>query len=206
VAAKLAEHYQCVKAIDVSQPMIELARRKHRDPRITFEQGDLGAVTGQYDLVVSIMTLHHVPDLLPAVGHIAELVAPGGLAVIVDGVGSHARSRQVHYFWSAVELLRGVRRSWRKFRAETKRNWVEHLMSDRFLSPVEFAAVYRQALPEVVLQPMSDAFAAVWQRPARATNDGGGGPAPEANRLINLTEPPGPVAALANEHQGANRP
>jgi ubiquinone/menaquinone biosynthesis C-methylase UbiE len=62
VAAMLAKRYATVRAIDISQPMVDLARRKYPNPRISFEQGDVTAVTGQYDLVVSIMVLHHVPD------------------------------------------------------------------------------------------------------------------------------------------------
>ena len=48
------------RAIDLSQSMVDLAQHKHPNPRISFEQGDVTAVAGQYDLVVSIMVLHHV--------------------------------------------------------------------------------------------------------------------------------------------------
>jgi 2-polyprenyl-3-methyl-5-hydroxy-6-metoxy-1,4-benzoquinol methylase len=40
--------------------------------------------SGEYDLVLSVMTLHHVPDLQAALAHIKGLLAPGGRIVLAD--------------------------------------------------------------------------------------------------------------------------
>ena len=39
---------------------------------------------GQYDFVLSVLTLHHAPDLRAALSHIKALLAPCGRAVMMD--------------------------------------------------------------------------------------------------------------------------
>ena len=57
-------------------------------PRVRYQAGDLLAIHGPegFDLVFSSTTLHHLPDLEAALGHLRRLVAPGGLVVLVDNV------------------------------------------------------------------------------------------------------------------------
>src|SRR5215469_4176167 len=64
-AVQLAERFAHVVAIDLSLPMIEIAMAKRSRPNITYQQADLLTTcgSGEYDLVLSVMTLHHVPDL-----------------------------------------------------------------------------------------------------------------------------------------------
>src|SRR5260370_24461451 len=59
---------------------------KRSRANITYQQADLVQTTGsgEYGLVLSVMTLHHVPDLQAALAHIKELLAPGGRIVLVD--------------------------------------------------------------------------------------------------------------------------
>ena len=56
----LAERFAHVDAVDLSLPMIEIARAKRSRPNIAYRQADLLEVTGsgEYDLVLSVMTLH----------------------------------------------------------------------------------------------------------------------------------------------------
>jgi len=85
-AVLLAERFEQVDAIDLSGPMIELARARRPRPNITYWQADLHDVdrAGRYDFVLSALTLHHVPDLHAALRHIRTLLAPGGRAVVAD--------------------------------------------------------------------------------------------------------------------------
>ena len=85
-AVLLAERFTHVDAIDLSLPMIEIARARRSRPNIAYQQADLLTTTGagEYDLVLSVMTLHHVPDLQAALAHIKGLLAPGGRIVVVD--------------------------------------------------------------------------------------------------------------------------
>lgn len=162
VAALLATRYAHVRGIDLSQPLIDVARQKFAAPNITFEQGDLAEVTGQYDLVVSIMVLHHVSDLRATLHQISKLVAPGGLAILVDGTGPSPSVRWKHNGWAFLTFLGDVRRAWRKLRAETDRGWFDHLRSDQFLSGPQFEAIYGNALPGATLETISSLHSAVW--------------------------------------------
>ncbi len=168
LAILLAEHYKQVRAVDLSAAMIELARSKHDHPRINFERGDLTEVTGQYDLVLSVMTLHHVPDLPNVLQRIGALVAPGGLAILVDPAQRPPRSRYGLYAWHLGELARDLGRAWTKFRLNTDRHWLDHQISDRFLSPDEFVSTFERALPGAVVGPVSGVYTAVWERRASA--------------------------------------
>ena len=82
----LAERFAHVDAVDLSLPMIEIARARRSRPNVAYRQADLLEATGpgEYDLVLSVMTLHHVPDLRTALAHIRGLLAPGGRIVLVD--------------------------------------------------------------------------------------------------------------------------
>lgn len=166
VAHILAAHYDRVKAIDLSSEMIEVARRKHPHPRIVFEQADLTTVTGQYDLVISMMTLHHLPDIQAGLQHIAQLVKPGGMAIIVDNATVHATSRAGQCLWAATVLVQDVFNAFRKFRFAINSRWLDHLMSDRYLSPETFKAEYEKAFPGAAVGPVRDLYTSVWERAA----------------------------------------
>jgi 2-polyprenyl-3-methyl-5-hydroxy-6-metoxy-1,4-benzoquinol methylase len=85
-AVLLARRFEQVDAVDVSGPMIEVARARRPRPNISYRQADLHDLsdTGRYDLIVSTMTLHHVPDLHAALRLIRGLLAPGGRMLIAD--------------------------------------------------------------------------------------------------------------------------
>jgi 2-polyprenyl-3-methyl-5-hydroxy-6-metoxy-1,4-benzoquinol methylase len=165
VALLLAEHYDHVRAVDLSPDMIEIARAKRPHPRVSYEQGDLAGVTGSFDLVVSIMVLHHVPDLPTTLNHIAELVAPGGRAVVIDAA-QLPTTRWMILLRNSVGFVREVKHSWEKMRLNSDRQWVDHLVSDRFLQPSEFLTTYSRALPGVAIESVSRLYTAVWQRSA----------------------------------------
>ena len=195
VAALLAEHYDHVRAIDLSQAMIDIARSKHDHPRISFEQGDLTEVAGQYDAVVSVMTLHHVPELTSALDRISTLVAPGGLAILVDPAQRSPGSRWGLYFWHFRELGLDLHRAWTRFRLNTGRLWANHLMSDRFLSPSEFVSTYGRALPGAEITPVSGLYTAVWERPRPQT-------APYTNHGVAAGAKPGSQLGRAGAGTG----
>jgi SAM-dependent methyltransferase len=150
----LAGRFTHVDAIDLSRPMIEIARAKRSRPNIAYRQADLLDATGsgQYDLVLSVMTVHHVPDLQAALAHIKGLLAPGGRIVLVD---SHPDESELHparrILCRLVPLRprlhagavlrfgpnltrRGPAIAWEIYRLQTRREWLDHRVSDRFFS------------------------------------------------------------------------
>lgn len=84
----LAEHADEVVGVDVSPPMLEVARRLDSSGRCTFvlnESQDLGRFPAEsFDLVYSELVLQHLPA--PAIdGYLAEFVRvlrPGGVALL----------------------------------------------------------------------------------------------------------------------------
>jgi 2-polyprenyl-3-methyl-5-hydroxy-6-metoxy-1,4-benzoquinol methylase len=167
-ALLLAEYFEEVRAIDLSSEMIRIARSRRSHPRVTYEIADIDQVTGQYDFVTSIMALHHVPDLPRTLARIAELVTPGGTAVLVDPAEEPRTRWQFHFGHLVsllVELRAGDEDAWQRFRLKSDRRWMDHLMSDRFLTVDQFYDVYHRALPGAVISPVSGLFAVVWERP-----------------------------------------
>jgi SAM-dependent methyltransferase len=149
-AVLLAERFTHVDAIDLSLPMIEIARTKRSRPNITYRQADLlkTSGSGEYGLVLSVMTLHHVPDLQAALAHIKELLAPGGRIVLVDPYPAESALERLvplrpRLHAGAVLRLgsnlvrRGPATAWEIYRLSTRREWLDHRVSDRFFSPEE---------------------------------------------------------------------
>lgn len=83
-----------VTGIDLDQTVLEEARQ-HRD-EITWVRGD--AMTHDFgrtfDVVASVATLHHIPDLDAALSRLADLTAPGGVLAVV-GVARTSRPKDV---------------------------------------------------------------------------------------------------------------
>ncbi len=156
-AVLLAERFTHVDAIDLSLPMIEIARARRSRPNVAYRQADLLAATGpgDYDLVLSVMTLHHVPDLRAALAYIRGLLAPGGRIVLVDpypaGSALPLAQRILHRLvplrprLHAGAVLRfranlarlGPATAWEIYRLSTRREWLDHRVSDRFSSREE---------------------------------------------------------------------
>jgi SAM-dependent methyltransferase len=102
---------------------------------------------GAYGLVLSVMTLHHVPDLQAALANIKELLAPGGRIVLVDPYPAQAGLQRLvplrprlhagAVMRLATNLARGRATAWEIYRLSTRREWLDHRVSDRFFSPEE---------------------------------------------------------------------
>jgi SAM-dependent methyltransferase len=153
----LAERFAHVDAIDLSRPMIEIARAKRSRPNVAYQQADLLEATGsgEYDLVLSVMTLHHVPDLRAALAHIKGLLAPGGRIVLVDPYPTESALHPAERILQRLVPLRprlhamavlrfganlagrGPATAWEIYRLSTRREWLDHRVSDRFFSREE---------------------------------------------------------------------
>lgn len=79
-----------ITGVDSSQGMIDILTSKIREQglknvtarQLDLDQGD--ELEGQYDLVVSSMTLHHIPDVGPLIRRFAEILKPAGLLAVAD--------------------------------------------------------------------------------------------------------------------------
>ena len=177
-AALLADHYDEVLAVDLSAPMLDLARQKRPRDNIRYQQRDLTEVSprkdGTFDLVFTAHTLHHVPDLELSLIELRDLVRPGGQAVVIDNVDDR---RQVPRAWFVREARRAlladlrhrrrrtVREAWETYRLSTHPGWLDHLTTDTFLPPSEWENTARRVLPRSTITPLHRARALHWTRP-----------------------------------------
>ena len=156
-AVLLASRFEHVDAVDLSGPMIELARARRPRPNVSYLHGDLrqAGQAGHYDLVLSVRTLHHVPDLPAALTHLKGLLAPGGCLIVVDiyspdpppglarrmlhrAVPLRPRLHAMALLALAANLIRrGPGTAWEIYRLSTRRAWLDHRVSDRFFGQVE---------------------------------------------------------------------
>jgi SAM-dependent methyltransferase len=73
-----------VVAIDVSQTMLERARRERSHPLVTYRREAIEAVRFEprrFELIVSSLALHYVPDYRDLVKRMATWLTPGGVLV-----------------------------------------------------------------------------------------------------------------------------
>lgn len=70
-----------VLGIDSSKRMLEAARARTTDAKITYELADLTTFqrpAESFDLVISSLAFHYVADLATLMAHIATMLSPGG--------------------------------------------------------------------------------------------------------------------------------
>lgn len=159
LAAELAGENYAVTAIDIDGRVVERARGQSDD--VDWVVGD--AMTYQFgrtfDVVASVATLHHLPDLPAACVRLAELTAPGGVLVVV-GLARSSRPADFAYdAWGALQHHRLTRRN----------GYWEHTAPTLWPPPHTYAHVRRCAmthLPGVRWRrlPMFR-YALVWRRP-----------------------------------------
>ncbi|WP_424637371.1 class I SAM-dependent methyltransferase [Embleya sp. AB8] len=172
-ALALAASYTEVLAADLSAPLIEVARVRRPHERIRYEVASLTDVHDAegFDLVLSVGTLHHLPDLAAALAHLESLVRPGGEIVLVDTVAAVPKATRRQYVVCAVrELARDVRRlrardAWWLYRFRTGAVWLDHLMSDHYLTRTQYRESYAEVFPDAEFVDLSFATAMRWRRP-----------------------------------------
>ena len=174
-AAIVAARFEEVLAVDISAPMLEIARSRRARPNVRYEQRDLRDVSaerdGRFDLVFSSATLHHVPDLDDALSHIRGLLNPGGRVVLHDNVASQPafsrwwfrREGLRNCFRDVVGRRRPVGEAIELLRLMMHPAWLDHLTSDRFLSPSGFRQRYGSIFPDGQFTDLYFGCVLTWQ-------------------------------------------
>jgi 2-polyprenyl-3-methyl-5-hydroxy-6-metoxy-1,4-benzoquinol methylase len=168
-AVVLAEYFDQVDAIDLSGPMIRLARHKRPRSNITYLESGVLEISGQYDFVTTSATLHHVADLPAVLRHIRSLVAVGGCAALADTVSPRpANPRWWLYGGEVRKLARNLihrnSHAWEIFGLATG-DWLDHRVSDRYLSRAGFEQAYGAVFPEGRFVQVGGQRAVIWHRP-----------------------------------------
>ncbi len=173
----LAGHYHDVTALDISEPLIDIARRRGSTGNVRYVLSDLMDFTdgAGFDLVFSSTTLHHVQDPEAALLHLRDMVRPGGSAILIDNVASRPTpARWVHVVGALRNAPGDVLRvgaqptAWLlKFRMS--KPWLDHLASDRYLSRAEFERRYGAFFPGARFANLGYAHGLVWEKKNPAT-------------------------------------
>jgi SAM-dependent methyltransferase len=142
----LADRFDEVVGVDLSRPLVQIARASRAHRRVRFLVGDLMDLHDPegFDLVFSWTVLHHLCDQRAALEHLKALVRPGGLAVLVDNVAPRPTPPRWAYRLGSVRHLlgdarrHGLHEAMWLFRFRNSRPWLDHLASDQYLSRSEF--------------------------------------------------------------------
>jgi ubiquinone/menaquinone biosynthesis methyltransferase len=89
VAFLLAARYPggVVTGLDLSSPMLAIARERNRFSNVRFERGDLCDLPfpdSSADVVTGSYALRNAPDLQKAVAEVRRVLSPGGVAAFLD--------------------------------------------------------------------------------------------------------------------------
>ena len=97
LAADMRTRVPFVVGIDSDAAVLETARAE--DPSVAWVLGDIMTYPfppDSFDVVTSVATLHHLPDLARALERLAELTAPGGVLAVV-GLARSSTPRDAIY-------------------------------------------------------------------------------------------------------------
>ncbi|ONI67721.1 SAM-dependent methyltransferase [Kribbella sp. ALI-6-A] len=169
-AEVLADDFQQVLGVDLSAPMIEIARTRRARPNIEYRVGDVFEIGDDgFDLVYSHTMMHHLPDYRAGLEQLKSLVRPGGTVAVIDNVSDRYPTppRWVYTvgaklgFPASVRRL-GLRDAWFELRFWHSKPWLEHLLSDVYLSRAAFRALYVSVFPGARYDDLGFALAMSW--------------------------------------------
>jgi 2-polyprenyl-3-methyl-5-hydroxy-6-metoxy-1,4-benzoquinol methylase len=176
LARELAKHFRSVVGIDLSDPMLAIARAKRAAPNIEYRQADAATaeIDGPFDAIVSHTTFHHIGDVAGTIARLKPMLTPQGRFLIVDIVESGPLSRYRPYAGlilgacaaAGIDVMRyGPRDAATLLRFRVSRPWLDHLRSDRYLSMEEFRRTYGAVLPGAQIVQRRYFAQVVWEAP-----------------------------------------
>jgi SAM-dependent methyltransferase len=175
--AVLARTFEEVVGLDISAPLLDIARARRSGPGVRYLLTDLLDLRDDdgFDLIYSRTTLHHLPDCRGGLEHLKSLVRPGGTVALIDNVCDRwpTPTRRAYALGAIAsfprELLRlGPRDAWFRLRFWHSEPWLAHLLSDRYLSREQFRALYGSVFPGARFDDLGYALAMSWTAPGSA--------------------------------------
>lgn len=167
LAADLHRRVPHVVGLDLDADV--LGRARAAVPTVAWVRGDVRAApfpAASFDVVASVATLHHLPDLADGLRRLSALVAPGG-ALVAVGLARSTGLRDVPWEVAGVVQHQVLRRT---------RGYWEHTAPTAWPPPHtydEVRATAREVLPGVRWRRLPLwRYALVWRRPAGDTAPG----------------------------------
>ncbi|MEX2608404.1 MAG: class I SAM-dependent methyltransferase [Gemmatimonadota bacterium] len=112
---ELLPHVSSVTFADTSDGMLDRVREKlragrHPQGRVLRLDPDTPRLPRRYDAIVSLLTLHHIPEITPAIRLLADHLTPGGWLALCDldtenGSFHEDPAANVHHGFDRKELL-----------------------------------------------------------------------------------------------------
>ncbi|MBM0740798.1 class I SAM-dependent methyltransferase [Phormidium sp. CLA17] len=170
----LAKRVEKVFAIDLSPNMIEVAKQRSRMfSNIDFQVADVlhwEPIVEQFDLIVSIATLHHLPveSLLP---NLKATLKPGGRLVILDLLEHENLRDQVSDFVAIPLnwLFQVLNNKHLQQSPEAAAAMREHLRTDHYLTLSQAQRIYTSSLRRAkVRKHLFWRYSVVWEKSAAA--------------------------------------
>ena len=147
----LARQASHVTATDLSGEMIRVARRRSTGhTNINYSVGDvleMNLPVSQFDCIVMIATLHHLPTE-PVLEKLKQALTPEGVLILHDlltSTGIFDRTADLMKFPVSM-AMRCLRTGRLRARREVRRAWAEHGEKERYLTKQEVAAMRDQYL------------------------------------------------------------
>jgi len=176
LACELGRCFESVVALDISEPMLAIARARRSAPNIEYRRADADCLvlTERFDAIVSHTTFHHLRDISATLNVLRNALEPGGRLIFIDNVVRFPlipRHSSVVIAKASMKLLPdtfhfGGRTARRVFRFRTSRHWLDHLKNDRHFSTDEFRKFYGKLLPGASFTSLKYFMGVVWQSPA----------------------------------------
>lgn len=179
----LSPHFEHVRGVDISEPLLELARERRGLANVEYAHGNAETLEGLvppeadaglfpgFDLIVTHTMLHHVKDSAAAVRHLAGMLSSGGHLLVVDNVSwTGAVPRIIILTAPWLDFVPNIRRhgfrdARRLLRFSVSKPWVDHLASDRYLTERGFRDRYGAVLPGAEMERRSVFMCAEWRAP-----------------------------------------
>lgn len=170
----LSQHFEKVLAIDLSPNMIEVAKQRSKQfSNIDFQVGDIlewQPVIEQFDAIVSIATLHHLPveNLLP---NLKAALKPRGKLVILDLLEYRNWQDKLSDFIAVPLnwLFQTFKNSHIRQSPEAAAALREHLRTDQYLSFSQARRIYTSSMRAAnVRKHLFWRYSVVWEKPAAA--------------------------------------
>ena len=176
---ELSRHFRSVVALDISEPMLTIARKKRSSPNIDYRLSNVDdfSTETEFDAIVSHTMFHHLPSVPTTLERLKKWLAPGGRLIAVDCI---ARFPRFIPRWSTLYrahatmqflpdiLRRGPKTAGALLRFRTCRAWIAHLQSDRYFSPTRFREIYSASLPGAQFTRLKIFVGVVWAAPAKS--------------------------------------
>jgi ubiquinone/menaquinone biosynthesis C-methylase UbiE len=180
LAIELSRHFESVVAIDISEPMLAIARGKRAAANIEYRLADANQLVLEqgFDAIVSHTTFHHLDDVSQTLDVLKAALAPGGHLILVDNVSRWPPGilRRAYPFVikSCLKLLPntfryGLGPAWRLLRFYTSSPWLAQVTTDRYLSAEGFRKVYGELLPGAEFTRLPCFMGVVWRAPDGGT-------------------------------------